>query len=86
MLNMRAHLSNCTKSLFVTALLLFLTATSSAIAEDWPQWMGRHRDNVWRENNIIESFPEDGATILWRCPVGGGYSGPAVANDPAEDP
>ena len=80
MVNLRAHLSNFTKSLFVTALLLFLTATSSAMAEDWPQWMGRHRDNVWRENNIIESFPEDGATILWRCPVGGGYSGPAVAN------
>ena len=42
--------------------------------------MGPNRDNVWRESGIIEKFPADGPRILWRTPIDGGYSGPAVAN------
>jgi len=49
-------------------------------ADDWPQWMGPKRDNVWRESGIVEKFPEGGPKVLWRTPVAVGYSGPAVAN------
>lgn len=63
----------------IMACHLILSAGSVATAEDWPQWMGRQRDNVWRETNIIDAFADNGAKILWRSPVGGGYSGPAVA-------
>ncbi|MCA9082748.1 MAG: PQQ-like beta-propeller repeat protein [Planctomycetaceae bacterium] len=42
--------------------------------------MGPQRDNVWRESGILESFPEGGPKILWRTPIAGGYSGPAVAD------
>jgi outer membrane protein assembly factor BamB len=47
--------------------------------DDWPQWMGPQRDNVWRESGIVESFPAGGPKVLWRTPIAGGYSGPAVA-------
>ncbi len=47
--------------------------------DDWPQWMGPRRDNVWRETGILERFPDGGPKILWRAEVAGGYSGPAVA-------
>lgn len=47
--------------------------------DDWPQWLGPERDGVWRETGIIEKFPADGAKVRWRVPIGGGYSGPAVA-------
>ncbi|HEX6962869.1 MAG TPA: PQQ-binding-like beta-propeller repeat protein [Lacipirellula sp.] len=57
---------------------LALATASSAVADDWPQWMGRQRDNVWREDNLIEKFPAGGPKILWRTPVAGGYAGPAV--------
>src|SRR5262245_11388349 len=50
-----------------------------ASADDWPQWMGPGRDDVWKETGILESFPEGGPKILWRTPIAGGYSGPAVA-------
>lgn len=60
-------------------VVLILLASSIAMADDWPQWMGANRDNVWRENGIIEKFPVDGPKVLWRTPVAGGYSGPAVA-------
>jgi outer membrane protein assembly factor BamB len=49
-------------------------------ADDWPQWLGKERDGVWRESGILEKFPTDGVKVRWRAPIGGGYSGPAVAN------
>ena len=62
------------------ALLLFVAATLPAIADDWPQWMGPQRDNIWREDGLLERFPDDGVSIAWRTPIAGGYAGPAVAN------
>ena len=61
--------------------VLFLTVFASAVlrADDWPQWLGPHRDAVWRETGIIEKFPANGPVDRWRVPIGGGYSGPAVA-------
>ena len=61
---------------------LWIVAASLALnlqAEDWPQWLGPKRDGVWRESGIVEKLPEQ-LTYKWRVPIGGGYSGPAVAN------
>lgn len=62
-----------------TALVLLLLATPLARADDWPQWMGPKRDNVWRETGVLDKFPAGGPKVLWRSPVKGGYAGPAVA-------
>ena len=48
-------------------------------ADDWPQWRGPNRDGVWRETGILESFPPGGLKVLWRAPVGPGFSSPVVA-------
>lgn len=64
----------------LTALFALLACSTLAIAEDWPQWMGPKRDNVWRETGLLEKFPADGPKVIWRVPVQGGYAGPAVAN------
>src|SRR5262245_35596998 len=58
------------------ALALCLPAFASA--DDWPQWFGPKRDGVWRETGLVSSFPKDGPKILWRAPLGTGYSGPSV--------
>jgi outer membrane protein assembly factor BamB len=68
---------SATRSLSL-ALPVFVIA-SLARADDWPQWMGPTRDGKWHENGIIEKFPAAGPKVLWRVPVSGGYSGPAVA-------
>ena len=44
------------------------------------QWLGEHRDGVWREHDIVEKFPNNGLPVIWRQPLGGGYPGPAVAD------
>ena len=63
----------------ITLLLLLSFISVSALADDWPQWLGPQRDGIWREDGIIEKF--DGAPKLkWKVDVGGGYSGPAVAD------
>ncbi|MBL4886485.1 MAG: hypothetical protein JKY95_18400 [Planctomycetaceae bacterium] len=38
--------------------------TGSLVAEDWPQWMGAKRDNVWREQGVIEKFPAGGRVYV----------------------
>lgn len=48
-------------------------------ADDWPQWLGPQRDGVWREKGILDRFPPGGPKVIWRAPVGAGYTGPAVA-------
>jgi outer membrane protein assembly factor BamB len=62
------------RSLLATSLVGILT--SSAFAEDWPQWLGPRRDNSSTE----KVAPWKGALkVLWRKPVGEGNSSPIVA-------
>lgn len=63
-----------------TAILL-VSWTVNLQADDWPQWMGPKRDNVWRETGVMKKFPEAGPKVLWRAPVAGGYAGPAVVGE-----
>jgi outer membrane protein assembly factor BamB len=62
------------------SILAFLLITSPLLADDWPQWLGPKRDGVWRESGILDKFPADGPRVLWRQPIGPGYTGPAVAD------
>lgn len=63
----------------IVSLFLLLLATAIH-ADDWPQWLGPQSDSVWRESGIIDSFPPGGPPVLWRVKIGGGYTGPAVAD------
>lgn len=54
---------------------------SNLLAEDWPQWRGPDRDGRWTESGIITEFESDQIEILWRQPIGSGYSGPTVADE-----
>ena len=50
----------------------------TAVAADWPQWLGPTRDGVWAEAGVPERFPTGGPKKRWQVPALGGYSGPAV--------
>lgn len=65
---------------FATLLAVFYPI-AACLGDDWPQWMGPGRDNVWRETGLIEKFPTGGPRVVWRIPVDVGYAGPAVAQD-----
>lgn len=63
----------------VLCAIFVLRSSISAQADDWPQWMGPQRDNVWREEGLLEAFPAGGPKIVWRTALAGGYAGPAVS-------
>jgi outer membrane protein assembly factor BamB len=70
----------------LAALLLSLTAVSGparsfANGKDWPEWLGPTREGVWRETGLVDKFPPGGPPVVWRKPIGSGYSGPAVAGE-----
>lgn len=58
--------------------VLALTLCSTAMADEWPQWLGPKRDGVWREKGIVDELPKEGPKVLWKHKVGMGYAGPAV--------
>jgi outer membrane protein assembly factor BamB len=66
-------------NLRIGCLLAAVAVAGAARGEDWPNWMGKNRDNRWTESGILSKFPAGGPKVLWRTPIAGGYSGPAVA-------
>ncbi|MFC2157985.1 PQQ-binding-like beta-propeller repeat protein [Acidobacteriota bacterium] len=47
----------------------------------WPQWRGPNRDGISLEKGILRTWPTAGPEVLWKTPVGEGYSGISVAGD-----
>jgi outer membrane protein assembly factor BamB len=61
------------------AFCFTLLAALQVRAADWPNWRGAHFDGISRETGLLKSWPAQGPKVLWRRPLTGGYSTPAVA-------
>lgn len=66
------------KTAIVTLFCLALFPPSLQ-AEDWPEYQGAGRRNVWNEKALPDSFTGADLKTLWRAPVGPGYGGPTIA-------
>lgn len=55
-------------------------AATSVRADEWPQWGGPRGNETWSGPELAESWPEAGLELAFRQPIGGGYSGVAVAD------
>jgi outer membrane protein assembly factor BamB len=60
----------------VVGLVTILTGDSRA--DDWPQFLGLHRDAKSAETGLSRSWPAAGPKVLWTVPLGEGFGGPAV--------
>lgn len=67
-------------AIFAWQNLLAQSAARNHIAHDWPQWRGPQRDGKSLETGLLKTWPQEGPRILWRAPLGEGYSGIAIAN------
>lgn len=47
---------------------------------EWTQWRGPNRDGVWQGNVDSSPLPAEGLEVLWRAPIGSGYTGPTIAD------
>ena len=45
-----------------------------AAAADWPQFRGPNRDGISPETAVLKSWPASGPKVLWKAPLGEGYS------------
>src|SRR5688500_15412932 len=56
-------------------LTLALCLTASVLtAADWPQFRGPNRDGISPEVAVLKSWPAGGPKVLWKVPIGAGYS------------
>lgn len=70
------------KQLTVVLCLLFcMFMTVNSRADDWPQWRGTNGDGISKETGLVKSWSTQGPEILWRIPVGEGFSAMSVKND-----
>src|SRR6266704_2627718 len=67
-------------TLFPRLLLLCgLGCGFCAQASDWPQFLGPIRNGVYAGADLAAAWPKDGPAVVWRRPVGKGFSGPACS-------
>ena len=55
-----------------------LWAASEAVAGDWPQLLGPHRDGRADDERLARSWPSGGPKVHWQYELGNGFAGPAV--------
>ena len=62
------------------ALLITILVPVAATAGDWPQWRGVDRDGYSTDTGLLRQWPASGPKLAWKIKtIGGGFSGPAVA-------
>src|SRR5688572_12964871 len=49
--------------------------------EDWPQFLGPHRNGTSDETGLLDRWPTNGVAVLWEKNIGTGYSAPSVRGD-----
>ena len=64
-------------------LLSVLLATTWTAAAQWHQYLGPNGDSTSSETGLLDQWPADGPTELWRIDVGPGFGAAAVDNGEA---
>lgn len=64
---------------FAAFLTLLFLVTAAALAADWPQWRGPHRDGIATLDHT-GAWPEK-LNLRWKVEVGEGHSSPIVMGD-----
>lgn len=70
------------RGFFAAAFLCLCIATAHGeTTATWPQWRGPNRDGQIQAGPWPETLEGDAVQLVWRVPLGPGYSGPIVAAD-----
>lgn len=66
-------------TVFLVVSALLCGAILTASATEWPQWRGPNRDGVSSEIGILKEWAASGPQVLWKHPLGEGFSGISVS-------
>ena len=64
----------------VLALVNIAAGVGAPANDDWPQYLGAARDGAYRGVPLADRWPVAGPRVVWKRPVGAGFSGPVVAD------
>jgi outer membrane protein assembly factor BamB len=68
--------------LLVVVGLAAVSLSPWAVADDWPEWRGPHRNGVSAETGLLGQWPKDGPSLVWHAKdIGDGFSTPSVVGD-----
>ena len=67
------------QKLRISSIFALTLAAGAAFAADWPQFRGPNRDGISRDTGLLKAWPSGGPRVLWKVPLGEGYSGLTVA-------
>ena len=78
-------LSSCAPAFLASFLIVgagpALAAGADPSGADWPQFRGSQQNGVSQETGLLRSWPESGPKVLWKKPIGAGFSTvPAVGD------
>jgi outer membrane protein assembly factor BamB len=66
------------KQIIILPVFILLVFVTNIYSQDWPQYLGPHRNSKSDEKGILRSWPETGPEVLWTVNVGIGYGGPII--------
>ncbi len=66
-------------SILIALTLNAVLTIHSTPGEEWPVWRGLRGDGTWKAPRLPDAWPEEGLSVAWRRPIGGGYAGVVVA-------
>ena len=66
-------------TVFLVVSALLCSGILTASAAEWPQWRGPNRDGVSGEVGLLKEWSPDGPKVLWKVPLGEGFSGISVS-------
>ena len=69
----------CGLGLLATVLLAPAAGADPSKGADWPQFRGPQQNGVSAEKGLLRSWPESGPKVLWKKPIGSGFSTVTVA-------
>jgi outer membrane protein assembly factor BamB len=62
----------------VAILVVGLVTGVTALAADWPQYLGPDRNGTYPGPPLLESWGASGPKVVWKKQIGQGFAGPAV--------
>jgi len=64
-----------------TAFVLISALVTTAVAADWPQWLGPQRDGLTEETGLLKEWPDGGPEQIWLFEdCGYGYAGFSIVD------
>src|SRR5262245_29430348 len=73
--------SSLTALLLLGAGLAAAAAAEPSVGTDWPRFRGPQQNGVSLEKGLLRSWPESGPKVLWKKPIGSGFSSVTAVGD-----